>query len=436
LNTFDPVLETRVLKTVLEKKDPRFIVNLSSDWFGLPIAREIWERINSLKTNGKQIPSVITFASDPVLSENAQALLKGAITSFETNEVEAAMDQLNYFRQGRVLLASSKKVTELLVPQTGNIAEAKITLERALAALQSADLEDDFLSYGRNSEKTLELYDTVMSQTATERFIPIGFKFVDKKQGGLGRGRLYTIGAPSGGGKSTIVNQMCINTYQQFGYSCLYNSFEMGKEECLLRTQANITRIPNDRFQLNTLTAQEIIHSNKTLLKFMALGEKTGKTLEYHCPKRDINIAQLISIIEPMSFDVVVVDYINLMAHLNPKEGLWWNIGEAFRLMKRFAERTRCAVIMVVQIDEETKGIKYAKSIKHHSDGVWIWDWNDQIKEAGGLVEVEQVKLRNFAPEKFSLQAEFEYCAFSESFGTGASPTGVVPVKFLKPMTL
>ena len=450
MKTFDPNLETRALKTILEQIDSRFIVNLSSDWFGLPMAREIWERINTLKQNGKQIPKTQTLASDPVLSDEAKELISGDLPPFEPHEIEQVMEQLNYYREGRVLGAMIRKVNDLMAPAQGDTKQAKTIIERSLAALQNADLNEDTLSYGFENEKALAIYDEVMDQNLSERFMKTGFSFIDSQQGGLARGRLYTMGAPSGAGKSLLANQLSLNmhmggispyeVYHQgkaaLGcYSINYNSFELGREECLLRTQANITRIPHDRFQLQKLSPKERALSDKLFSRFISHGETFGKRLEYNCPSKDINIPQLISMIEPMSFDVVVVDYINLMATINPREGLWWNLGEAFRLMKRFAERTRCAVIMLVQVDEETKDIKYAKSIKHHSDGVWVWDWGEKEKETG-LVEIQQTKLRNFAPKNFNLASEFEFCSFSESHGMGATASAQLSATTLQPMTL
>ena len=450
MNSFDPVLETRALKTILEGSDSRLLTNLSSDWFGLPLAREVWDRIQSLKQNGKQIPRTQTFAGDPVLSEEAQALLQGNVPAFDPSETEQALDQLNHYRQGRVITSMSKKLVELMSASQGDIAQAKATMERSLAALQNADMNEDILSYGFENEKALAFYDQVMDEDLSARFMKTGINFIDSQQGGLGRGRLYTLGANSGGGKSTIANALCLNMFlggmspldvfhrgkaATGCYSINYNSFELGRAECMLRTQASLTRIPHDRFQLQKLTAKERTFSDKTFAAFLRHGEQHEKRFEYNCPSRDINIPQLISMIEPLSFDVVVVDYINLMAPINPKEGLWWNIGEAFRLMKRFAERTRCAVIMVVQTDDETKDIKYAKSIKHHSDGVWIWSWGEKEK-ATRILEIEQTKLRNFEPKKFNLAAEFEYCTFSESHGLGAEQTNGPSATTLQPMTL
>jgi replicative DNA helicase len=434
LNTFDPVLETRVIKTALDGQDARFIVNLTSDWFGLPIAREIWERIQTLRTNGKQIPKTQTMASDPVLSEGAQTLLKGDLNGYETHEVENAMEQLDYFRKGRVISASTKKILDTMSSPQADLATAKLTMERCLAALESSTTNDDTLTYGYENEKALEFYDKVMNKPKDEKFIPTGFKFIDDKQGGLMRGKLYAIGAISGGGKSTLVNQICINAYES-GYSSNFNSFEMGKEECLMRTQANRTRIPMDRFLLDQLTAAERSKSDKVFARFLSIGDRTGKRLEYNCPSKDINIPQLITMIEPLKFDIVVVDYINLMAMIDPKKDLWWNLGEGFRVMKRFAERTRCAVLMVVQIDEKEKAIKYAKAIRHHSDGVWMWNWGPAEMESG-VVEVEQNKLRNFKPAKFNLSVEFEYAAFSESSIPTHTIQGVMAPAQLKPMTL
>ena len=144
-----------------------------------------------------------------------------------------------------------------------------------------------------------------------------------------------------------------------------------------------------------------------------------------------INIIELFSQAENLNHDVVIIDYINLMAPINPKDKLWENIGEAFRLAKRWAEKTQKVVIMLVQIDEDTGAIKYAKSIKHHSDGVWVWKWGETEKETG-QVEIEQIKLRNFKPTKFPLQAEFEFCTFTEMSAGVATPVGTTP----KPMDL
>jgi replicative DNA helicase len=449
MNTFDPVLETRIIKTILEQKDSLFLINLSSDWFGLPTTREIWERISSLKANGKQIPKTITFASDPVLSEDARTLLQGDVEPFDASDSEQAMEQLNHYRQGRVISAMAKKVVDLMSDPQGDIAQAKQVMERSLAALQNADFSQDFLTYGYESFKALDFYDTVMNKNLADRFMKTGFSFIDSQQGGLGRGRLYTLGAPSGGGKSTLGNQLGVNMYlggispfevfhkkkSPLGcYSVSYNSFELGREECLLRTQANATRIPHDRFQLQNLSPAERTKSDRIYAQLLAHGEAYNKRLEYNCPSKDINTPQLISMIEPLSFDVVIVDYINLMAPINPKEGLWWNIGEAFRLWKRFAERTRCAVIMLVQVDEETKDIKYAKSIRHHSDGVWVWDYGDVEKETG-IIEIKQTKLRNFKPGNFNLAAEFEFCAFNESHGMGADSSNPTSAS-IPPMNL
>jgi KaiC/GvpD/RAD55 family RecA-like ATPase len=247
----------------------------------------------------------------------------------------------------------------------------------------------------------------------------------------MARGKVYTIGAPSGGGKSTLCNNIAINMYRKANKSVGYFSFEMSREECLLRTQANITRIPHDRFQLKKLSPDERKKSDKVLAQFLMHGEKNGCRLDYHCPGQDMTISDLFTFAEHLNYDCVVVDYINLMKGLNPKAAMWENIGEAFRLGKRWAEKTKKVLIMVVQIDEDTGNIKYAKSIKHHSDGVWVWKWGETEKETG-QVEVEQMKLRGFKPIKFPLQAEFEFCAFTEAPVSTLMTTGTGP----KPMDL
>jgi len=753
---FDPNLEIRTIKTVLETKNPRLLVQLNQDYFGFPVAKEIWARISNLRQNGKAIPSSSTMAGDTVLSESAQEVLKGEVEPFGPDEVDLIFDQLNTYRQARVILQMNQKVLDLMKEKTPDLPKARIEIERCLSNLQNSKAEDEVLTYGYDNDVTLDRYESMMGKDVTTLYVPTGFYSIDSQQGGLGRGKLYAIGARSGGGKcfkkgtpilmfsgeikkvedlivgdqlmgpdssprtitglargkeemfkvipvkgdpftvnkshilslqrkkthgvettnisveeflkkqdyeratyklyrseavsfpeqknnippyilgvylgdgarhnkkittsnesivseltqffesmgasittrssessfthypsfdycggndlknpileefkrcvegenkvvpreylinsienrlellaglldtdghyhhgfyeivtkfeplkeallflarslgfaayfsekhvetqkginkyyricisgdvdkiplrtphkkatkrnqlksvlrtgftleseglgdyygfevrgpdrlfllgdftvthnSTLANQICINAYLH-GFSSNYNSFEMGWEECMIRTQAAISRIPANRFNLKNYTESDKAKSDKMLAEFLAHGESTGKRLQYNCPGgRKLNLLQLFSEIEHLKFDVIVVDYINLLEYINPKESMWWNLGEAFRLAKQFAERTQSVVVMLVQLDEETGKIKYAQSIKHHSDGVWVWDYNEQAEETG-IVEVEQIKLRNFKPTKFNLRAEFEYCSFTDTNGPGLAP--------------
>jgi hypothetical protein len=433
---FDPQLELRIIKTLIDKRKTDWLSVLNRDWFGQPACREIYIRLATLRAHGKQIPSGLTLSTDPVLSEASQALLQGDVPAFEETEYDQAFESLNALRQGRVLLGMAQEVAKILTPADATIAPAKEAVQQALAQLGSADFQDDILSYGRENEKTLELYEAMLATAATDRFIPTGFRNIDEQQGGLARGRIYAIGAPSGGGKSILANQIAINAYRA-GHSGIYGSFELGREECLMRTQANITKIPHDRFQLQKLSPEERIRSDKALARFLTLGAKSQKPLEYLCPNReDISIVDFFTMIEPLSFDFFIVDYLNLMKPVNPKEQLWWNLGEGFRLAKKFAQRTNTVGLMLVQIDEDTGDLKYAKSIKHHSDGVWTWRYSDADREAGTPVEIQQIKLRNFKPSKFYLQPEFEYCAFTESLGHGAPTRSVLGPQVPPPMKL
>ena len=425
MQNFDPALETRIIKTLLDAKAGVLLSTLNKDWFGLGPTKEIWARIETLRVNGKAIPSSETLSSDPVLSEKAQMLLKGDARPFTPLEIDQALDHLDRYRKGRVILRMLNDVTEICKGNEADLSKAQTEIQKCLKVLEIPQHELEVLSYGGDNDKTLELYDEVMSKTLADTYIQTGFDIIDSQQGGLGRGRVYTIGAPSGGGKSTLANNIGINVYQKANKSVGYFSFEMNKEECLLRTQASISRIPLDSFNLKSLTNAERKRSDKLLGQFLLHGETNGCRLDYHCPTKDITIVELFAQAEHMNYDVIVVDYINLMAPLNPKDKLWENIGESFRLAKRFAERTQKVVIMLVQIDEETGNIKYAKSIKHHSDGVWVWEYGPEQKESN-VVTVEQMKLRNGKPIKFELQTEFEFCTFTE-IPAGVSTTFTPP---------
>jgi replicative DNA helicase len=430
---FDTQLELRVLRTLLDKQDPDLLKTLSIDWFGYGETREIFSRVMLLKQKGKPVPSCEILAGDPTMRDTSkQILAEMSVPYIAPAEIPSVIEQLDYYRQGRVLFQLAQSVSEGLKVSEPKLDQVKQEIRNYLGKLEDSSLQDEMLSYtSGNMDNVFEQYSNLLSQTVAERYIPTGFNNIDSQQGGFGRGRVYAIGAPSGCGKSTFANQAAVNTYIG-GFSACYCTFEMDTDECMLRTQAFISRLPSERFNLFKLTPEDRKHSDKTLARFLNRG--TDNRLDYFCPKRDLNISQLFTILEPLNYDVIVIDYINLMSQLDPKKGLWENIGEAFRIAKQFAIRNDCAVLMLVQTDEETGKVKYAKSIKHHSDGLWLWTPNEQERETG-VYTFMQEKLRNFKPTSFSMRAEFEFCCFSESFGAGApAPAPVVPG--VKPMKL
>lgn len=429
MQTFDPVLETRILKTLADRPEENLYAVLAQDFFGSPVSREIWDRLQNLKAAGKRFPSSQTLATDPVLGENARTMLGGPLRAYGEHEIESAYDQLEGYRKNRHYFWMLSKVTEICKESSPNHPEAQKILEACLRSVQAPQTQDEVLSYGGENEKVVDLYEKELDVSVEETFIPSGFRQIDKQQGGLSRGRLYTLGANSGGGKSLMANQIAINAYRG-KFSVGYVSMELGRAECLFRTQANITKIPHDRFQLKNLSDADRMKSDRDLAEFLSWGETNGVRLDYICPKADMNLPQILAQIEGLNYDLVVIDYINLIAAINPKEGLWWNIGEGFRLMKRFNERNRNVGIMLVQLDDDTGKIKYAQSIRHHSDGVWQWECKEKEIELG-VVEINQTKLRNFKPTRFNLKPEFEYCMWSESYGPAVAKPE--PVQF-KPM--
>jgi archaellum biogenesis ATPase FlaH len=420
VQNFDPVLETRVLKTVMDCREINLFGLLGQDYFGHPGTREIWERLTLLKSAGKTFPTSQTFATDPVLTDNARQLLQGPLPAYQDYELESALDQLNRYRRNRHYFWMISRVADICKEQNPNHDEAQKAIEECLRSVQNPATEEELLSYGAQNDKVLDLYEKLMAQPAEEYFIPTGYKVIDRQQGGVSRGRIYAMAANSGGGKSLLCNSIAVNAYRA-GFSVGYVSLELGQPECLFRTQTNISRIPHDRFQKKTLSEKDRLRSDQMLAEFLAWGESKGIRLDYITPRRDLNIVQILGQMENLNYDLIVFDYINLAAYLNPKEGLWWNIGEGFRFAKRFAERNRCAILLPVQIDKETGTIKYARSIEHHSDGIWTWTCGKKEIEMG-VVQVDQPKFRNFAPMSFTLKPEFEFATFSESYGDGAPP--------------
>ena len=265
--------------------------------------------------------------------------------------------------------------------------------------------------YGSNTD---EVVSKIIEQGTTR--LKTGFKEFDDKTGGLERTNLLTVAAPSGGGKTAMSLYMATKMYELFHYNVCFISYEMNKYEVYSRILANISNVDHDRINLRKMSPVQKMRVMESWNKFDAIGQENKCKFEIWCPSEEYTASQLSRMLKPLKFDVIVVDYLNLIAEEKTSEKMWESLGRTTRKFKNMAVNLDCVVIMLTQLDRDTLQVKYSKAIEANSNFLWIWEYGDREEETK-VIEIKQQKARNARKYPFKLKADFDYMRFENYTG-------------------
>jgi hypothetical protein len=207
-------------------------------------------------------------------------------------------------------------------------------------------------------------------------------------------------------GKSIMANQLMINMNTKFHYNVCQVSFEMTKGQCHGRMYSNLTRIPFskiDNRRTSTRQKSRIYRMWRKLRKFNA---KHGSHISIWCPKGDFTASQVLAVLKAFGFDVILIDYIGLVA---PESGETeaQQLGNSLRTFKLGAGALDAAIVVLAQLDEAKKHIRYSRAMKEHCDFLWQWVIGEKEEETNE-VTIQQSKARNAPIYPFPLMMNFK----------------------------
>lgn len=171
-----------------------------------------------------------------------------------------------------------------------------------------------------------------------------GFPEIDSRFNGLCRGRIYTIAARTGIGKSVFCLNVASNLISQ-GKRVLYFSTEMDITDKWARFMAIRTGIWSSHFNQGRFQDGEM----------QKIQEEAGRLYEsdsFHvCDLSSPNISQIRSAVEKARPDVVILDYIGLFDFGSRAANRTQEIGHFMKKVKHLGRQANAAIIVVSQLN-------------------------------------------------------------------------------------
>lgn len=413
----DITLEYRVLKTLIHSKTAstlkrRIINSVKDSFFSCSESKECWKFIKEqfLETN-EQIPSCKVLARDPDFPSESKIFLKSSkYKRLQTGtDIGSAVNSLKVYSIRRALVGALNRAADS-VARGDRTQEVVTNIENDLYKIRNGNKKvDDIVVGGTKKRKgTKKLLKHILSNKK-EKLSPTGFhRLDDLLGGGTGDGDVITISANTGGGKTASVFNMFKYIYSVNHENVSLVELEMTNEELYQRLISNVSNMPYNKIRSHALNKREKRRIVEDWKAFEDIGAKHDCTYTMWSPKGDYDIHEVLAQLSGTKQKWVIIDYINLLAEKNESITEAQSLSKITRLCKRWAVKNKCRVVLLTQLDEHTKDIRYSRAIKEHSN-IWLkWYYGEEDREQGWC-EWELAKSRSSRLGKFAMNMELDY---------------------------
>lgn len=260
-------------------------------------------------------------------------------------------------------------------------------------------------------------------KTNPEAFIGLstGLPTYDQCTGGLKGGEIHIIASKSSEGKSTLLLNIGYNIQVKLDKSVLYVSIEMPKAQVERRYDAIDADVSYEKLKFGKLSPEEeqrYLEAQKR--------QRTRKGVFYTYDIQGVCTPSLLAtkikeLAAQFTFDVVIIDYLNLISADTATHSLWEEQGKITDEIRKIARTLNIPILTAVQVNREgmkQKADKYEQQhialsqfIVNHADAILSIKVEDpEALEVSGVAELNCyfMKNRDGARKSFKLIADFE----------------------------
>lgn len=404
----------------------KLIVELSESFFPSSLYRTAFRRIQSVYNTRSHVLTWKELISDSTLEANVSSKLKalevrrskvvGHDQSLEIaktfEEFQSLLVDLKVNSTHKDLISVENKLASSL-----NTGITKDTLDEIIGETLTT-LENLKLRF-TNKAKLFKIeqkavrsrFKDFYSQLNSGFFVPTGFKGFDAINLGIPKDSFFLIAGKSGSGKSSLAIQLSLN-FKRAGARVCVVPLEMSIEQNLLRFGSNLIGVP----------IVDIIKDFKRYYKPLVKAitaivedESDASCIHFYEPEIDETLDKTLAILAEHEYDVIFIDYINLMAQMGGDTvSQAYALNLASRYAKRWATSNKTIVCFLAQLDDDENRVRYARALQEDASNFWLW--NQTSAEIGelGYVEILQRKARNQNPKPFKLKVDLSCSKYTD----------------------
>lgn len=418
-----PKAEIKAIVSVLEGPDEikiEILNALSDAHFGYRPMHVAYAVVSDmLHSSAMDLPEMETFLQHPDLEQETVDILTSPDVSpiTKTDDAKRLCEILEYYRQIRTAHKYLRdQALALKTAKRVSVDSLIQDMEATLLDIRSDVHEEKMYHAGRGAEETADDMVEEVFSAEMPRLIPSTFSNFDSKTGGFGANDLVILASHMKGGKSITALNIGVEQYLQHNLDVIYIPLEMSKQETVQRLISKISTVEHTKIRQKSWNGMELKQARKSWSRFKKHGIKNSCRFTVW-PIASLTIPQLKMRLRPMGYDVIIIDYINLLIDTtnNPQE--WLRLSNHARDLKLLTKELDSLIIAPTQMNMDGE-IRYSKAIKEHANTVWTWVYGEE--EVGThIITVKQPAVRGWHPFPFQLREDFERMSITDHLGVG-----------------
>lgn len=412
---FSQKAEMAILRTVCcddipEKYRAAFLGKLDQSFFNHKAAKRAYKRIATLTAKKQVVPDWDDLLDDPSFDSDVREYLESIevepITS--KKKIRSVIERLDKFRKLRELFAvGSDIVTYFDQNDKYDPDELADDIASKIAhARKNFSKEQKIWTFGKGENIKKLVHDTLYKPRET--MYKTGFTEYDKRNGGLPTTGVLLLAGTTSGGKSVLANNLLHNmTMLNKGISGIKITLEMTAEQETNRVMSMVSGVPFWKIKqqkLSDVEKRKIVKAMKSFSKKLA---KQKSRFSYVSPEGGMSIDDVINMIKPFGYKIVVLDYISLLEGVDD-DNQWRMLSAIARKAKVYATESKTLFVILCQLDSKSNQLRYSQGVKEHCDVMLAWNYTDEEQRALKILPIDVAKARDGELFRLELSDQFE----------------------------
>jgi replicative DNA helicase len=410
------------------------IENLRADDFYAPMHRRVFNAMISLFERGERIDPILI--GEELKKDGSIDSIGGIATvtnlTFGLPHFSDILDYLKVVKDKsmvRNLIKVCNQITSEALAEEDDAVMILDHAEQMIFALADERTRQGFAHVKPIAETVLaKVQEYAKRESHALTGLATGFRDLDEKTSGLQKTDLIIVAARPSMGKTALCLTLAQNAAILEGATVAVFSLEMSKEQLVMRMLSSEARVDAHRFRTGYLTREEwgrLAQSIGVLSDAKIFIDDTPgiSVLEMRAKTR-----RLVS--EEKKLDLIVVDYLQLMAGSRRTESRQQEVSQISRELKGLAKELNVPIVALSQLSRAPEArnpprpmmsdLRESGSIEQDADVVaFIYreDYYKPTEENAGMAEILIAKQRNGPTGTIRLAFLKEFTRFENYFG-------------------
>ncbi|WP_302739484.1 DnaB-like helicase C-terminal domain-containing protein [uncultured Clostridium sp.] len=371
--------------------------NVKERMFVVPEHKEIFKLVSGMFEKGMEVSvtDILVYADKNTAQMGGTSYIAEIVSSTVNNraypqKIKFLVDE---YRKRMIKESYTRVINSNTVDEMIDI--TRKTLENVYKCEMPKDLDTESIY----NNYLIEIENYNKSQGFKSNFYSL-----DEIVGKFQRGRLITVFARSGVGKSTFAIQTASNMVIQ-GNRVVYGSGEMSVKEVLDKISSSKLNIKHSKFTGNTLTREEKDKVNSLMVKLMENRFYITNETDINKFLNEVRLYKLKN-----GLDVLFVDYVNKYVTGISGITLTEKIGQVTSILKEFALKEKVCVVLLAQANRKSDGnsnLEYYEKLEVNDiqDSARIEQDSDQVIALYRNIKLDNPQIR----ENLNKEGKLDY---------------------------